>query len=190
METRNLSELFSKDEIVYLTAESPTVLSRLEQGHVYVIGGIVDHNRIKGHCHAQALKAGWKTAKLPLDGNVAMGDNRKVLTVNHVFEILLRFQETGSWAEAMGGALPQRKTKNVEQPALAAGSGGDSGGKSDSVASAGSTQPLAGDVSKVPQGRGEADDATDAIADIGSNGSGQGPSKEASGSSEAKAEAE
>ena len=62
--SRNLSELFSKDEIVYLTAESPTVLSRLEQGHVYVIGGIVDHNRIKGHCHAQALKAGWKTAKL------------------------------------------------------------------------------------------------------------------------------
>ena len=35
METRNLSELFSKDEIVYLTAESPTVLSRLEQGHVF-----------------------------------------------------------------------------------------------------------------------------------------------------------
>jgi tRNA (guanine9-N1)-methyltransferase len=115
-DTRHLSEIFEKSKIVYLTAESDTVLKNLDAEHVYVVGGIVDHNRIKGHCYNAALKAGWKTAKLPLEGNVAMGDHRKVLTVNHVFEILLKFQETGSWRDAMQAQVPERKLKKFEQP--------------------------------------------------------------------------
>lgn len=108
--------MFDKDEIVYLTAESKEVLRELDPKRVYVIGGIVDHNRMKGHCHEAAVAAGWKTAKLPLEGNVALGDHRKVLTVNHVFQILLKFQETGSWSKAMGGSVPERKMKGVAQP--------------------------------------------------------------------------
>jgi hypothetical protein len=41
------------------------VLQKLDEKQVYVIGGIVDHNRIKGHCHELALKAGWKTGVNP-----------------------------------------------------------------------------------------------------------------------------
>lgn len=110
--------------------ESLTWLLPLNQ--VYIIGGMVDHNRYKGHTHAIAIQDKVATARyakvvahscagrserlfrrvvhdtsvcddaltplgcrLPIEGNVAMGDHRKVLTVNHVFELLLRKHEGG-----------------------------------------------------------------------------------------------
>ena len=45
-------EVFAKDDIIYLSAESDNVLESLEEGKAYVIGGLVDHNREKvpGDC--------------------------------------------------------------------------------------------------------------------------------------------
>ena len=40
-------ECFPKDTIVYLTSDSPTVLDTFDNNCVYVIGGMVDHNRLK-----------------------------------------------------------------------------------------------------------------------------------------------
>lgn len=73
---------FEKEKIVYLTAESDTVLDTLETGMVYVIGGLVDHNQQKGLCHEKAIKAGVKTARLPLSENVSM-KTRTVLAIIH-----------------------------------------------------------------------------------------------------------
>jgi tRNA (guanine9-N1)-methyltransferase len=41
------SEKFEREELVYLTADSPNVLSQVDPAKVYVIGGIVDRNRYK-----------------------------------------------------------------------------------------------------------------------------------------------
>lgn len=73
---------FEKDKIVYLTAESDNVLDKLEEGMLYVIGGLVDHNQHKGLCHERAVAAGMKTARLPLSEHVSM-KTRSVLAIVH-----------------------------------------------------------------------------------------------------------
>ena len=37
----------SRDQVVYLTADSSEVLEELKEGETYIIGGICDHNRYK-----------------------------------------------------------------------------------------------------------------------------------------------
>ena len=71
----------ARSQLVYLTAESPTVLTRLDPAKVYVIGGIVDHNRMKGLCHALAAKHQLATARLPIQENL-VNLRRTVITVN------------------------------------------------------------------------------------------------------------
>uniref|UniRef100_A0A1L8DBT9 tRNA (guanine(9)-N(1))-methyltransferase n=1 Tax=Nyssomyia neivai TaxID=330878 RepID=A0A1L8DBT9_9DIPT len=101
-------DLFPKDKIIYLTSDSANVLDSLEENHVYIIGGLVDHNSQKGLCHRIAEEKGLKHARLPLSENVVM-KTRTVLTINHVFEILLRVTEKSSWKDAILSVIPMRK---------------------------------------------------------------------------------
>lgn len=54
------------------------------------------------------MEAGIRHGRLPLDKFLQM-KARKVLTVDHVFEILLRVTEGKSWQEAFLQVLPERK---------------------------------------------------------------------------------
>ena len=40
-------EIFPKVDLVYLTSDTDNVLSVVDTSKVYIIGGIVDHNRLK-----------------------------------------------------------------------------------------------------------------------------------------------
>lgn len=102
------STVVAKDELVYLTSDSPNVLEELDQNKAYVIGGLVDHNHHKGITYERAKELGISHAQLPLGSFVKM-NSRKVLAVNHVFEIILAYLEKGSWQEAFFTVLPQRK---------------------------------------------------------------------------------
>lgn len=102
------SELIKKEDLVYLTSDSPNVLQELDESKAYVIGGLVDHNHHKGFTYKQASDYGIDHAQLPL-GNFVKMNSRKVLAVNHVFEIILEYLHTRDWQEAFFTILPQRK---------------------------------------------------------------------------------
>ncbi|XP_060042313.1 tRNA methyltransferase 10 homolog A isoform X3 [Erinaceus europaeus] len=102
------SELMRKEDLVYLTSDSPNVLQELDESKAYVIGGLVDHNHHKGLTYKQASEHGIEHAQLPL-GNFVKMNSRKVLAINHVFEIILEYLETRDWQEAFFTILPQRK---------------------------------------------------------------------------------
>ncbi|XP_072314577.1 tRNA methyltransferase 10 homolog A [Eucyclogobius newberryi] len=101
-------DVVAKEELVYLTSDSPNVLTELDQSKAYVIGGLVDHNHHKGLTFDKAKELGIAHAQLPLNSFVKM-NSRKVLAVNHVFEIILSYLEKGNWQDAFFTVLPQRK---------------------------------------------------------------------------------
>ena len=61
-----------------------------------------------GVCHSTAIKRGISHARLPIDEFLEM-KTRKVLTVNHVFDILASASSGKSWKDAFITAIPSRK---------------------------------------------------------------------------------
>ncbi|KAE8736204.1 ACT domain-containing protein DS12 [Hibiscus syriacus] len=97
-----------KDDLVYLTADSGTVLHELDPAKVYIVGGLVDRNRWKGITLKKAKEQGIRTAKLPIRDYMKMSSSQ-VLTVNQVIEILLKFLETKDWKASFFRVVPQRR---------------------------------------------------------------------------------
>ncbi|GMI91419.1 tRNA modification 10 [Hibiscus trionum] len=109
-ENQSYIEAFSerKDDLVYLTADSETVLHELDLTKVYIVGGLVDRNRWKGITMKKAEEQGIHTAKLPIGDYMKMSSSQ-VLTVNQVIEILLKFLENKDWKASFFQVIPQRK---------------------------------------------------------------------------------
>nr|XP_020671308.1 tRNA methyltransferase 10 homolog A isoform X2 [Pogona vitticeps] len=108
IKSEHYSELVKKEDLVYLTSDSPDILNDLDESKAYIIGGLVDHNHHKGITYKRAQEEGIRHAQLPLGVFVKM-NSRKVLAVNHVFEIILAYLEKRDWKEAFFTVLPQRK---------------------------------------------------------------------------------
>lgn len=124
------TKLFPRERLVYLSSESSTVLSTLEPGDVYIIGGLVDHNRHKGLCFQRAQELGIRTAQLPIGEHLRMA-SRKVLAVNHVFEILSKVREHGDWVQALASTIPLRKQFQVLGASATSSDAGDGDNHSD-----------------------------------------------------------
>ncbi|KAG3119685.1 hypothetical protein PI124_g2144 [Phytophthora idaei] len=113
--SKSYVDIFKMESLVYLTADSPNTITKLSHDKVYIIGGIVDRNRLKSITYQKAVEQGIETAKLPLDAVVELGSATRVLTVNHVFEILAQFSEIKDWAQATLATLPSRKGAHLKQ---------------------------------------------------------------------------
>ena len=107
-------DAFPREQLVYLSSDSSELLTDLEPDTAYVIGGLVDHNRHKGLTQARAERAGVRTARLPIDEHMQMSQ-RRVLAVNHVFEILLHHTQHGDWSAAFAQAMPQRRGATLKE---------------------------------------------------------------------------
>ena len=53
-------KLETTENCVYLTAEAEETLDTVSPGVVYIIGGLVDRNRLPGVCSARAKSLGLK----------------------------------------------------------------------------------------------------------------------------------
>jgi tRNA (guanine9-N1)-methyltransferase len=109
MTAETLAEVHAREEVVYLTHDAEDVLEVLDPAKVYVVGGIVDRNRLKGATWEKARELGVATARLNLDTSVHIGNGTPVLTVNHCVDILLQAAHGVPWQEAYLNVLPVRK---------------------------------------------------------------------------------
>ncbi|WPH04341.1 Hypothetical protein R9X50_00723000 [Acrodontium crateriforme] len=108
LDAEALEKLKAEGEVVYLSAEADETLTELKPYSTYIIGGLVDKNREKGICHKRATEKGVRTAKLPIGDFLEMS-SRKVLTTNHVNEIMIKWLECGDWGESFIKVIPKRK---------------------------------------------------------------------------------
>lgn len=106
---KKLEDVHTVGSIVYLTHDATDVLDKLDEKDVYVIGGIVDRNRLKGATMEKARRLGVRAAKLNLDENVTITHGTPVLTVNHCVDILLNASNGMTWKDAYLRVLPPRK---------------------------------------------------------------------------------
>lgn len=125
MTSENHAELFSRDSIVYLSPDAPESLpgTPLDASKVYVIGGLVDETVHKLVSLERAQSEGVRSARLPIDEFLtqrASGGTRcKILTVNQVFDALLKVHESGGdWSSALAEVLPNRTGFIKREPAV------------------------------------------------------------------------
>ena len=95
-------------KIVYLTADSTNVLDDFMPGTSYVIGGIVDRNRLKNATKDKADSQGVRTARLPIQEFCNLNGS-KVLAINHVFEIVLAKIGAGMFRNCSGNSTGDGK---------------------------------------------------------------------------------
>ncbi|XP_038844133.1 tRNA methyltransferase 10 homolog C-like isoform X1 [Salvelinus namaycush] len=101
-------DLFPRDDLVYLTADSPNVLRTFDNSKVYIVGSMVDRSIQSGLSLANAKRLKLNTARLPLDDFLQWETGAKNLTLDQMIRILLTLKETGRWEEALE-YVPKRK---------------------------------------------------------------------------------
>ena len=89
---------------------------------MYIIGGIVDRNRLKGITFSKAVKQDIATARFPIDAHHLK--TAGPLTVNHTYDILLKYGEKGNWEDAFQESLPKRPRFNIRPPEPAVATAG------------------------------------------------------------------
>jgi hypothetical protein len=111
--SESVVELFppATHSIVYLSPDAPDALDDVHADVVYVIGGIVDHNRLKSATLNEAKQLNLRSARFPIFETLGTKLNNS-LNVNHVYEILCHQSQTHNWAETFRLALPKRVLKN------------------------------------------------------------------------------
>lgn len=107
-------DIFPHEQLVYLTADSRTVLHTFDHSKVYIIGALVDRSIQSGLSLANAKRLNLATARLPLDEFLHWGIGAKNLTLDQMIRIMLVLKETGNWEEALQ-FVPKRKHGGFHQ---------------------------------------------------------------------------
>ncbi|KAG7240464.1 hypothetical protein INR49_026853, partial [Caranx melampygus] len=107
-------DIFPREQLVYLTADSPNVLHKFDHSKVYIIGALVDRSIQSGLTLANAKRLKLATARLPLDQFLHWEVGAKNLTLDQMIRIMLTIKDTGKWTEALK-FVPTRKHDGFHQ---------------------------------------------------------------------------
>ncbi|XP_005151813.2 tRNA methyltransferase 10 homolog C [Melopsittacus undulatus] len=102
------TEVFPKEKLIYLTADSPKVMKTFDHNKIYIVGSMVDRNIKTGVSLARAKRLGLETAALPLEKYLLWNTGAKNLTLDQMMHILLTLKDTGDWKKALE-FVPKRK---------------------------------------------------------------------------------
>ncbi|NXU27586.1 TM10C methyltransferase, partial [Thalassarche chlororhynchos] len=102
------TDIFPKDKLIYLTADSPKVMKTFDHDKIYIVGSMVDRSIKTGVSLAQAKRLGLETAALPLEKYLLWNTGAKNLTLDQMMHILLTLKDTGDWKKALE-FVPKRK---------------------------------------------------------------------------------
>lgn len=114
-----IEEVYSPSDCVYLTADTDNVLTELDTTKHYVVGAMVDHNRLKNITVDKAKRLEMGVAALPITDYIRLS-TRRVLTVNQVYEILIEYIKQNDWEKAFFSVIPQRKLDTAHTGAVEA----------------------------------------------------------------------
>ncbi|NXQ60741.1 TM10C methyltransferase, partial [Anthoscopus minutus] len=102
------TEIFPKDKLIYLTADSPKVMKTFDHDKIYIVGSMVDKSIKRGVSLARAKRLGLETAALPLEKYLLWNTGAKNLTLDQMMHILLTLKDTADWKKALE-FVPKRK---------------------------------------------------------------------------------
>ncbi|NXT56073.1 TM10C methyltransferase, partial [Pluvianellus socialis] len=102
------TDIFPKDKLIYLTADSPKVMKTFNHDKIYIVGSMVDRSIKTGVSLARAKRLGLETAALPLEKYLLWNSGAKNLTLDQMMHILLTLKDTGDWKAALE-YVPKRK---------------------------------------------------------------------------------
>ncbi|XP_053563536.1 tRNA methyltransferase 10 homolog C [Bombina bombina] len=108
-------DLFPRDHLIYLTADSPNELKTFDHNKVYIVGSLVDKCQQTGVSLANAKRLKLATARLPLDRYLKWDVGAKNLTLDQMIRILTCIKDTGDWEKALS-YVPTRKHSGFVGP--------------------------------------------------------------------------
>ena len=111
---KSVLQVFNPEQIIYLTPDSENLLEALETDKVYVLGGLVDLSVKKNQTMQFATQHKLKTACLPIlkymdmDRSKRTHSFKRILSINQVFDVLVKFNETKCWKTSLEYGMPKR----------------------------------------------------------------------------------
>jgi len=109
MDEKNVSELFSPSQLIYLSPDSSNPMETFDKEMIYVIGGLVDDSVRKNTSTQFAEENDIRTFRLPIPeymNKSEKGSFKQILTINQVFDILLSFYTSSCWRYALTSHVP------------------------------------------------------------------------------------
>lgn len=113
--TEDVTDLYPKEELVYLSQHSPNTLAEYNPQDTYIIGGLVDKGHDGPATLGRAKQLGIRHAWLPLEQHLTWGCADRGLPLNIIINILLDVKNNGGdWKKAFKH-VPSRKVIRTKE---------------------------------------------------------------------------